>query len=394
MQRLLLLGLLVLAVPAQAQRVPTAHVFDWPGSAHAEPVPDRHWRNLDILPFIERLSLTLDVREGDRAPVVEARVSWQIGREGIKRGRRVPARDLPAGVSLVAFVLRGDIIQEGARVAGFTLAVDSTRLRSGETLVLSPEASWASLFDEVDESMARQIVKAGFSIENLRLVRAAFGVFNPATSSASDVPRERMDERSVYDAYPDVWIEVAWDLAWLMHASDRPAYERRRSLASRGASGRDGKSRDTDEEEEEDPSGELLPAAVMVGAALVTGAVLSGSAGYVAQADEPIGLATGVIRQRGGLIVQGSVNPAALGLEQGDESLTAQVIGFFGGPRQIVQPAVGFGVRYHERAGAMQLDPAVTFGGMVRLGQTSLLAGYEVVGNRPSFGLIYAWRMN
>lgn len=403
MRLLTLLLLAAFALPVQAQEATTsAALYDWPLSAHTRRVPDRHWRGLDVLPFIERLSLTFAVADAGDVPDVSARLSWRMGSEGIKRGRRVPARAMPAGINMVAFVLRADVVQQGSRVAGLTLAVDSTRLPAGEILVLDPRASWDVLFDEVDAATARQIVEEGFTLENLQLVRAAFGVFDGRTSDASGPRRERVVSRGAYEAYPDVWVEVAWDLMWLFGNDPYPGRGSNRALTPRGATGREsaraergsrGEKEDSKKDDKKDKSGELLPAAGMIGAALVAGAVVSGSAGYAIQADEPIGFASGFFRPAGGVVLQASANLPALGMEEGDESLTAQLIGFYGSARQPVQPAVGFGLRYHERQGDLKVDPAFTLGGMFRLGRASLLAGYELVGQRPSFGLFYSWKM-
>ena len=390
--RLLALTLFALLAPTvwAQETVATAHLENWPLSAHESPVPDRHWRGLDVLPFIDRLSLTLAVSDGGDAPDVAARLTWRMGGEGIKRGRRVPARVLPPGIHMVAFVLRADVMQGGARVAGLTLAVDSTRLPAGEVLLVEPAATWDVLFDEASADAARRIVAAGFTLENLRLVRAAFGVFDARTSNGAR--RERVVNQSVYDAYPDVWIEVAWDLAWLFRDGGNGGRYGR--YAARGATGRgEGKGGDrADEDEDDDESGELLPAALGLGAAVVAGAVISGSGGLSFQGNEPIGLMSGFVRPRGGVVLQASANAQALGMEKGDESLTAQVFAFYGRARQPFQPAVGVGVRYHEQAGETEIKPAITAGTMWRLGRFSLLTGYEFVGQRPAIGLMYSWK--
>lgn len=400
--RLVLAALATLCVlPAAAQEPAavvnaSAQVQDWPLSTiDRRPVEARHWRGFDILPFIETLNLTLAVAEADGQPDVAARVAWRMGQEGVKRGRRVPAAELPEGVHLVAFVLRADVVQEGRRVAGLTLAVDSTRLAAGETLVLTPLADWSTLFDGVSAGEARGIVADGFALDNLQLVRAAFAVFPLRTSSAATHRRmgdETISHRSVYDT--NVWVEVAWDLTWLMGPEYRDGYAVSRPRAPRGETGtgrgRSSGSRDEDEEDD-DESGELLPAALMVGAAVAGVAVFGGTAGYVAQANEPIGVAAGYVRRGGGVLLQASANGAALGLDEADESLSAQLIGFMG--RGALQPALGVGVRYHERAGAMQADPTVTPGAVLRAQRVSFLVGYEVFGGEPVFGLFYSWRL-
>ncbi len=388
MRLLACLALAALALPAGAQPVTTtADLYDWPLSVHDAPPPPDHWRPYDVLPFIRRLTLTLEATDAGEAPRLAARLSWQMGSEGIKKGRRVPARQMPDGVALVAFVLRADVVQNGARVAGFTLAVDSTRLASGQMLDIAPAATWAVLFDGVDADAARRIVGEGFTIENLQLVRAAFGVYDGRQSRNGRAPRVR--DGSVYDAYPDVWVDVAWNLAWLGVRDGAYATAAPRPRHARG----DRDSSSSDDDEKKDKNGELLPAAAMIGVALVGGAVLGGSAGIAVQTDEPLGFATGIVRARGGALLQASANGAALGLADGDESITAQIIGFGGGAGQKVQPALGLGVRAHEQRGDLQVDPALTLGAMFRLGKASLLAGYEVFGGRPAFGLIYSWKM-
>ncbi len=395
----LLLAFSASVFSAAAQTVTaSAQVTDWPLSTiDKKPVEARYWRGYDILPFIDALTLTMAVTPQAEAPEVSASVVWRMGREGIKRGRRVPAAELPAGVHLVAFVLRGDVIQNGARVAGLTLAIDSTRLAPGETLVLDPLTDWGTLFDDVGAEESRRIVEAGFTLENLQLARAAFTVFPTGTSAAPDAVPAPSDRRSrdedVYRTVyvTDVWVDVAWNLGWLFGPDPYPGRrESARALAPRGETGRTTRETKKKEDEEEDDSGELLPAALMVGAGVAALAVFGGTAGYVAQSNEPIGVAAGFLRKGGGVMLQASANPAALGMEKRDESMSAQIIGFAGG--YAIQPAVGLGLRYHERAGAMQVDPAVTLGAVWRGGPVSALVGYEVIAGRAAFGLLFSWK--
>ncbi len=390
--RYALVGLL-LALPARAQEsTASAKLTNWPLSTLEAPVPARHWRGLDILPFIDTMTLTLAASDAGERPAVAARVLWRMGREGIKKGRRVPAQALPADIRLAAFVLRADVMQRGERVAGLTLAVDSTRLAAGQTLVLEPQADWPALFDGVSGEQARRIVNEGFTLDNLHLARAAFGVFATETSALPDRPRERVVHRGAYDT--NVWVDVAWNLTWLF--GDDPYPNRAVAAGTPRTATRRDASRDEDDrpdKKDEDEAGELLPAALMVGAGVVAAAVLGGTAGYAAQGGEPIGLAAGYYRREGGLLLQASVNGAALGMEKADESISAQVLAFYGGSRW-VQPALGLGARYHERAGIMQVDPVVTVGAVLRGARISALVGYEVFGNRPAFGLFYTFRQH
>ena len=422
------------ATPAARAQTAEGRVLlqDWPAGLRRASA--RVLRRYDALPDIDTLALGYRVAAapapdgGAGVPIVDLAVRWVPGGAGILDGRRVTFASMPKGLRLVAFVLEADVEQDGRRVAGFTVEVDSVRLAPRDVLALTPEARWTTLFDGLDGSDARRLVQEGFALTNLRLTRAAFAVFpaasGPRTSGATgtapgdrrsdgaarrdDQPDDRpgdRPERATVVVF-DTAVRVAWDLAWLF------AHERRdeavwtedagRTRKPRGSSGRASRENEEEDEDDDEDDSSLLPAALALGAGVGMMAVLGGTVGTYADADAPIGLAAGRVTPRGGVLLQASANASALGLDGGAEILTVRLLGFGGARRGPLQPLFGLGLRASDGYAActdgpcgdedVALDGVLTLGAALNLRRVVLLGGLDVLHGTPEFGAVFNFR--
>ena len=384
--RLPLLLLLALGVPgARAQSVGMEGrtvARGWP-----DPMPEgRATRAYAALPSMDTLALGYRIADAGSAPSVEVAFRWTAGREAIFEGRRVPYDRLPSGLRLVALVLTADVVQDGRRVGGFTLDVDSTRLAAGQTLTLVPGVAWSHLFDGLGAEEARQAVRSGAALANVRLVRAAFATFDTRR-----VPR-RYGARTRSGAevgYPTVVVldhalHAAWDIAWLVNGpSTRFGWDRLADLM--------------DEADGDDDTELLVPA--LAGAAMVgVAAWQAGSIGLYAADGAPLGLTGGFTGERVGVYAQVGVSLSVLGLLDRPERLQARLLAFGRRPGWRIAPYVGAGAEVYEPiacAGAscaatdgLSARPVVTLGLAVPTPRLVVLIGADAETGRLQGGVI------
>lgn len=380
MRTALLYGLLCFAglTPSYGQLAGSVQQHNWPLSTHANPPRESHWRQFDVLPFIDRLTLNYRMVQGAEQPDVQLGLSWVPGQEAVVAGRRGPYARLPEGIALVAFELRADVVVNGQVRGEFVVQVDSARLQAQDTLFFAPEATWDALFAGRSAEEAREIVQQGAHLERLRLVRAAFAVYDVVGAD------RRLSSRPRGTVYRDeAYVDVSWDLYWLF-GSDSP---RRTSGLPRGTTGSDRSDRDDDDE-----TGEYLGPALMVAAGVAALAYVGGSVGYYGTETEPLGLSAGFLSRRGGVLVHAGVNAQALGIGTGPESLSLRLLGLIGTGIP-VEPLIGFGLRFHEIPGGdTVMDPVFPVGVAFRADPAVItLAGDTTTGN-VEFGLIFRFR--
>ena len=356
----------------------------WPHQA----LDARRERRLGILPAMDTLALGYRVVPTTAGPGLDLAFRWTPGAWGVLDGQRVPYRRLPEGLRLVAFVLTADVMQEGKRMAGFAFEVDSTRLAAGEVLRVSPQASWDRLFDGASAAEARHIVQGGFTLHNLRLVRAAFAVYERGSRTSSFRTRRnrRPSHRTV--VVMDEAVEAAWHLAWLF--DDAPDWE-----PTFG--------RDDEDEDEGDDDEQLLPEALAGFAAVAALAYAGGTAGIYGAEGAPLGLAAGRVGRTGGVLLQTGVNLGILGARDEPERLQARLIAFRTVWRSPVGPFVAVGLDARERVvcdpdaectatDAVSLRGLFSAGLAIRAGRFVLLGGADVLRGRGEFGAVVQMR--
>lgn len=381
MRALILVGLLLLVAltPASSQVVGTVQQHNWPLSTHANPPRDSHWRQFDVLPFIDHLTLGYRLRDGGALPDVQLALSWVPGREAVVSGQLGSYARLPEGIALVAFELRADVVLDGEVRGEFVVQVDSARLQARDTLFFAPQATWEELFSERSAEEARDLVRQGAQLERLRLVRAAFAVYDTVGSN------RRLSTRPRGTVYRDEsYTYSEWDLYWLFGSNS--SY-RTGSGYARGATG---SSRSSDEDSDE--TGEYLGPALMVAAGVAALAYVGGSVGYYGTETEPLGLVAGFLGRRGGTLIQAGVNAQALGIGSGHEALSARILGLI--PTGIpVEPVVGFGLRFYEVPGGdTVMDPIFPLGVAFRADPAVITLAGDANSGTVEFGLIFRFR--
>jgi hypothetical protein len=347
----------------------------------------RRARSLGVLPAMDTLALGYRVVPTGARPGLDVAFRWTPGAWGILDGQRVPYSRLPEGLRLVAFVLTADVMQAGRRVAGFSFEVDSTRLAAGDVLRVSPQAPWGRLFDGTSAAEARRIVEEGFTLDNLRLVRAAFAVYERDGRRSSRRAERRPSHRTV--VVLDEVIEATWHLGWLFDDTHR--WDQ-------------GVTRPADKEDPEgDDDEQLLPAALTGLATVAAVAYAGGTGGFYGAGGAPLGLAAGRTGRSGGVLAQVGVNLGVLGARNEPERLQVRLVGYRTGMRSPVGPFVGAGVEARE-AVLCRLDApceatdGLRFRGLLsaglalRAGRIVLLGGAELVRGRPEFGVVFRMR--
>lgn len=387
---LTLAALACLGATGSARAQTAASVLD--GVAVTRGWPDRlpegrDARRYAALPSIDTLALGYRIADAGETPAVEVAFRWTPGRDAIFEGRRVAYDRLPDGLRLVAFVLAADVVQDGQRVAGFTLDVDSTRLAAGETMRLSPGVAWSHLFDGLGAAEAQRLVQDGrATLANVRLVRAAFATFDTRRVSRRYGARTRSGARVGYPTVIviDEALHAAWDIAWL---TGSPGYttdwERLTDLL--------------DEADGDDDTELLVPA--LSGMALIGAAAWhAGSIGVYAADGAPLGLTGGYTGTRGGVYAQLGVSPSVLGIVDRPERLQARLLAFGRRASWRVAPYVGAGAEVYETVACtgtgcaatdvLDARPVVTLGLAIPTARVVYLVGADVETGRLQAGVV------
>lgn len=435
-----LVGALLPATAATAQEgTGVVHIVDWPASALEAGERLEPFTDVEVLPFLDTLALEYRYLVQDGRPAMTFALSWLPGEEGILDGERVPLEELPQDVRLIALDARADVFVEGIRADEMIISVDSLAL--GPAPYVYPfEAvglDWASLFEDAGPDRARSFFRTGFELRNLRVLSVAFAAYDEEGSRPVTVtPHPRPPSRTgVYVPDPDVWIIITGrnrrppDISGLPERPRGDALGRGRVGSPRrsrgesrgeatgeaaepdadrqGAERRGGRSEEAGEavargsrrsggkkdDEEDDDDTDLLPAAVAGAAAIGLVAFAGGTIGYYGDIDRaPIGLGSGFIRPRGGMLIRVAVNQAVLGAGDGPERLAANLFGFYRIFEAPVQPALSVGVWAEENGDDIEVTPALSLGAVGLLGPVLLQGGYDLGAGTLQFGVAYNFR--
>ncbi len=354
-------------------------------------------RRYAALPSMDTLALGYRIADAGAAPLVDVAFRWTPGESGLLDGRTVDFERLPSGLRLVAFVLTADLVQNGRRIGGLTVEVDSTRLGPDQTLRIAPEVAWSHLFDGLSATEARQAVADGATLTNLRLARAAFAVFGTTrtargrSSRAGRADRTRSGEDAAYRTVIvlDAVTDVLWDLAWL-YDTGGPRH---------GYSGVWSSVYDALEDADGDDDTELLPAALAGVAVVGVAAWQAGSLGVYGADGAPLGVMGGYTGSRLGIYVQAGVSASVLGLADRPEVAQGRMLGYVRPRGWRVAPLVGVGAEVNEavvcgsQGGCETVDgldsrAVVTLGLAVPLRRSVLLLGADAATWRFQAGLV------
>ncbi len=405
---------------------------DWPRALLDEGRTLEPFADLDVLPFLDTLTLEYAYGVADERPVMTFALAWTPGDEGILDGVRVPYDALPDDVRLTALDVRVGVFVRGERVTELIISVDGMALSPAPYVYPfeGADLAWETLFADGDAETARRYFREGFELRNMEVLRIAFAASDAGERDVTVTPRPRPPARTtVYVPDRTIWVivkgrrptsprvatgphrprrgDVGRDLDDSSeHPRDKPRDDDRGNASGaddehtgdENAAKRDGKrgglfdglgkkKKDDDDEDEQ-----LLPAALAGAAAVGLIAVAGGTVGLFGHERAPIGLTSGFARARWGMLLQVAVNEAVLGAGNEPERLVGQLFGFFDLFRAPIRPAVGLGVWAEEHGDAVDLSPSVSLGAVVRAGPVLFQGGYDFAGGGAQFGLAVTFR--
>jgi hypothetical protein len=430
---LLLAVLLLGATACFAQKTPprkgALRLTDWPRALLDEGRTLEPFTDLDVLPFLDTLTLEYTYGVADERPVMTFALAWTPGDEGILDGVRVPYDALPAGARLTALDVRAGVFVRGERVTELIISVDGMALSPAPYVYPfeGVDLTWETLFADGDAETARRYFREGFELRNMEVLRIAFAASDAGERDVTVTPRPRPPARTtIYVPDRTIWVIVKGRRRLPPHVATGP-HRPRRGDVGRDLDGSSERTRDDDrgdasgaddehtgvedtakrdgkrgglldglgkkkKDDDDDDDEQLLPAALAGAAAVGLIAVAGGTVGLFGHERAPIGLASGFARGRWGMLLQVAVNEAVLGAGNEPERLVGQLFGFFDLFRAPLRPAVGLGVWAEENGDAVDLSPSVSLGAVVRAGPVLLQAGYDLAGGGAQFGLAVTFR--
>lgn len=426
-------------------------VVNWPESRppleDGRAVPRLDYADYDLLPFLDSLRIAYRFEEEGGRPNVFLTLEWFPGRRGVLNGRVVRASLLPDDIRIESIDLLASVIADGRVAASFYVPLDTIDLASSPsmTTVEIRGVSWNSLFTDVDESARDQLRGLEFTLEAPRILRIVFAV--PPEAARRPGRRGPYVGPDRTECIPDVgvWISIRGGHRWPSppRRATRAERERRGEMARGGlvdrtghdrgydrdrardpgdsgrttrgdedgdgeqASGRerttDGKrnsepksiklpkKKDNDDDDDDD---RLFPAAIAGAAAVGTLAYLAGTGGYFGSVDKaPMGLMSGYVERRGGVLLHVAINPQVFGSVDGPENLIAGFTGFYDVFQSPVQPSLSVGVRITEEdSETATTKPSVAAGVVGNFGEVVVLAGYDFFSPDVRIGVAYNFR--
>jgi len=425
---------------------------NWPGALLEKGEDLAPFGELDVMPFLDTLALQYWYGVDGARPAMSFMLSWTPGDEGIVHGRRVPAHSLPRDIRLTTLDLRADVYVAGRRVTGLLLSVDSMALRASPYVYPFDgiELTWDSLFTEGTGADAHRYFSEGFELRNPEIVRIGFEVFRDERPLAVRTHPPRPIPVDVYYPDPDIWIVIRGDgYRPPPHIATGPRRPRRGAVGRRGErptrttrgkprasdgksrptrgkpgasgdkpratdkgrtkAGRDdtardgsrgsildtiGKAKKKKDDDDDDDDEQLLPAAIAGAAAVGLVAFAGGTIGYFGNtAHAPLGLSSGFVRPKWGMLIQVAVNDAVLGVSNDPERLTANLFTFIDLFDAEIQPGFGAGVWAEEHGDDIRYRPSFSLGAVGRFGPVVLQGGYDLVEGGTQFGVAYSFRM-
>ncbi len=391
----------------------------------------------DLLPVIDTLALGYAYVEENGQPVMHFSLDWTPGPFGIYDNKKVAYEDLPEDIRIIAVDLRAEVYVDDQPVAALMLALDSLALApTPDQVVFEDERTWQTVFSGTPEDTARSYFANGFTLHDLRIDRIAFASYEPRVEE--DAPYDPRYPTWVGVYPPDGIIWVDWVIGRRSGAGKRggsvaeprrkpregigrtipsdterprrrtgdrrepdedpekdPTTRTRTGDRDKATAGRDtgrGKKRSGKTKDDDDDDEELLPAALAGAAAVGLLAVAGGTVGYYGNAEMPLGLTSGLVRPKGGVLVQMAVNTAVLGADDEPEKLLVKVMGFYGVANLPIQPALGLGVMAEENGDDLDLTPSLSLGAVGNFGRLILFGGYDFAADGVDFGFAFNFR--
>ena len=412
-------------------------LLNWPPALRAAAADGQTHFAYDLLPVIDTLALGYAYVEENGQPVMHFSLDWTPGPFGIYDNKKVVYEDLPEDLRIIAVDLRAEVYIDDQPVAALMLALDSLTLApTPDQVVFEDERTWQTVFEDTPEDTARSYFANGFTLRDLHIVRIAFASYEPIVeqdapydprypvwvgiyppdgiiwvdgiigrqsgagkrgdpeavrrrkprkvigrtiTSDTERPRRRSGDRRVPDEDPEK------DPTTRTRTGDRDKATATRDTG-RGKK-RSGKTKDDDDDDEE-----LLPAALAGAAAIGLLAVAGGTVGYYGNAEMPLGLTSGFVRPKGGVLAQVAVNGAVLGADNGPEKLLGKVMGFYGIANLPLQPALGLGLMAEENGEDLDLTPSLSLGAVGNFGRLILFGGYDLATDGVDFGFAFNFR--
>ena len=447
---LLLLSLFASASAAQeASDVQgVVRLVDWPDPSKQLSAD----ASIQVLPFLD--ALTLGYRYGDSAegPALEATLEWVPGERGIYDGEEVDFEEIPGRIEMEAIVLRAQVYADGRPVAETTIDLRDMALAASPDVHTAriDTLAWATVFEDVPAEEAEALFEGGFELGDLQIIRVAFASFDDVVVR-HERPRRipRPTHTTVYEPFgPQIYISggiggrsrpralprgqrrkmgrgsaeadgvdrsrprdgAATEGA---EGGSQEAGERRGGRTSSGEEAGGGKSsaegeqsktsrrggrkiplpKGDDDDDDDNEDNELLPAALAAAAAVGFVAYAGGTVGYYGNTTKaPIGLTSGFVRSRGGVLLQAAVNESLITSGPGPRHLIAKVTGFYDAFDAPVQPAVGLGVLARDPGENIDVQPSLSLGAVATLGPVVLMGGYDVAQGGAEIGVAFNFR--
>lgn len=415
---------------------------------------DRTFGRFDLLPYIDTLTVGYRYEAAGDEPVLTLAIEWVPGQYGILDGRRIAYEQMPDSLLLTALTIEADVISDGERVAEAVIYIDSMALAPSPDMIrLTPASlSWKDLFAHTPARAARGIFDKGFELRNLEIVSASFASYDTdrdeRIAGTYRTERRTPNRRTVYDGNTVTGILI--DLGWLFpppvwhpdHDEDRYGTPRGNSMgrgnesgedrargsarrsggdgemadsgssaergsgdeSSGGESRRSSRERDSDApkgkrskdrsgDSDDDDEKKLLPAALTAAAAVGILAYKGGTVGFFGNSKlAPYGVSAGMVRPKGGFMLQAGVNDAVLGSTDGPERLVGKILAF----RQVlsipIQPAIGAGVLVSYEDNAYSYEPSFSVGALGKFGPVIAHSAYDVALGGMEIGVAFNFR--
>ena len=409
--------------------------------------------SIQVLPFLDTLTLGYRYGDGEAGPTLEAMLEWTPAARGIYDGQEVDIRAFPEHIEMEAVVLRAQVYTGGRPVGETTIDLRGMALAASPDVhtVHVDTLDWATVFNGLSAEAARAAFESGFELGDLEIIRVAFAAFDDVVAR-HERPRRRPrpTHTTVYEPFgPQIYIsggiggrsrpralprgqrrEMGRGSAEAEQADrsrtrsgdaspeasgsgDQEGAQQRGGRTSSGETAEGGKSsaegkkgetsrrggrkvplpKGDDDDDDDNEDNELLPAALAAAAAVGVVAYAGGTVGYYGNAAKaPIGLTSGFVRPRGGVLLQAAVNESLITSGPGPRNLVAKVTGFYDAFGAPVQPAVGLGVLARDPGENIDIQPSLSLGAVATLGPIVLMGGYDVARGGAEIGVAFNFR--
>ncbi|MEM8486664.1 MAG: hypothetical protein AAF564_14015 [Bacteroidota bacterium] len=429
-----LFGLFLLLVPYASgqERVQQIAITDWPLSVHEEASTDAFFEESGVLPLIDELTIAYSYRVADSLPAFSYKLQWEPGDFVYLDGKKTPFAELSGEVLIESIVVQAEVVVEDTPVTLFTLAHDSlmAQAMTGYVTVEMGDLAWETVFADTDAATAQAYFQKGFNIRNPKIASISFVHFEDDPAVAENEPATRKprrpSRRTIFRPGISIWVDFPFygrrpppriadvDTRSTEPRGDRVGRGDQRTEGARSSDDRrsrgeaeeetedestatgifSGNKKKKDDDDDEEDEGDLLPAALAGVAAVAAVAVIGGTVGYYGNAEHaPIGLMTGYVHPKGGLLLQVAVNEAVLQKSKTEtEYFMGRIVGFYDFFRSPVQPALGMGVLVNQRDNEVEYVPSFSPGLAGNFGSFVLMGGYDVLNGGLDFGVAYNFR--